>query len=82
MLDGPFNDVAAVDHCSLARSMGLVYSERISSEEALWAALQRWQGVRPGPVLLSVEILAGDCSPALQRLTEALAERVRPRSGT
>ena len=82
MLDGPFNDVAAVDHCSLARSMGLVYSERISSEEALWAALQRWQGVRPGPVLLSVEIRAGDCSPALQRLTEALAERVRPRSGT
>jgi hypothetical protein len=33
-------------------------------------------------VLLSVAIAAGDSSPALQRLTEALAQRVRPPSGT
>jgi indolepyruvate decarboxylase len=82
MLDGPFNDVAVVDHSSLARSLGLLHGERVSTEEELWAALQRWQGHRTGPVLLSVAIAAGDSSPALQRLTEALAQRVRPPSGT
>jgi indolepyruvate decarboxylase len=78
MLDGAFNDVAPVDHAQLARSLGLHHSERVVEETALWAALQRWQGVRPGPVLLSVAIAPGDSSPALQRLTEALARRVRP----
>jgi thiamine pyrophosphate-dependent acetolactate synthase large subunit-like protein len=82
MLDGAFNDVAVVDHSSLARSLGLLHGERVSTEEDLWAALQRWQGPRTGPVLLSVAIAAGDSSPALQRLTEALAQRVRPPSGT
>lgn len=77
MLDGAFNDVAPVDHVGLARSLGLQESERVATEEGLWAALQRWQGPRQGPVLLSVAIAAGDSSPALQRLTEALALRVR-----
>jgi indolepyruvate decarboxylase len=78
MLDGTFNDVAPVDHGQLSRSLGLHHSERVVEERALWACLQRWQGPRPGPVLLSVAIAPGDSSPALQRLTEALARRVRP----
>lgn len=81
MLDGPFNDVARVDHVGLATSLGLLGSERVATEAELWSALQRWQGPRQGPVLLSVAIAEGDSSPALQRLTEALGKRVRPTSG-
>jgi indolepyruvate decarboxylase len=77
MLDGAFNDVQPVDHRSLALGLGIPISERLDTEEALWDSLQRWQKNRPGPVLLSVMIKAGDQSPALQRLTAALASRVR-----
>lgn len=81
MLDGAFNDVASVDHGALARSLGLRESERVVTEGELWSALERWQGPRQGPVLISVAIAAGDSSPALQRLTEALGQRVRPNLG-
>jgi TPP-dependent 2-oxoacid decarboxylase len=77
MLDGAFNDVQPVDHRSLALGLGIPISERLETENHLWDSLQRWQQHRPGPVLLSVAISAGDQSPALQRLTAALAARVR-----
>ncbi|MFN9635423.1 MAG: thiamine pyrophosphate-dependent enzyme, partial [Synechococcaceae cyanobacterium] len=77
MLDGAFNDVQQLDHRSLAMGLGIPISERLETEEELWESLQRWQQHRAGPVLLSVAISAGDQSPALQRLTAALATRVR-----
>ena len=77
MLDGAFNNVQQLDHRSLATGLGIPISERLETEEELWESLQRWQQHRAGPVLLSVAISAGDQSPALQRLTAALATRVR-----
>lgn len=77
MLDGAFNDVQPVNHGRLALSLGITNSERLTTENELWASLQRWQQHRNGPVLLSVAIAEGDQSPALQRLTAALASRVR-----
>ncbi|MEB3256344.1 MAG: thiamine pyrophosphate-binding protein [Synechococcaceae cyanobacterium] len=77
MLDGAYNDVPPVDHCSLAKGLGIATSRRVATEEELWASLPCWQQNRQGPVLLSVAIKEGDQSPALQRLTAALASRVR-----
>jgi indolepyruvate decarboxylase len=77
MLDGPFNDVQPLDHPGLARAMGVSAAERVETEQALWESLQRWQGQRSAPVLLSVALPPGDSSPALQRLTAALSSRVR-----
>jgi TPP-dependent 2-oxoacid decarboxylase len=77
MLDGAFNDVQPVDHRRLAQSFGIAESERVDNEQDLWACLRRWTEHRTAPALLSVAIAAGDQSPALQRLTAALATRVR-----
>jgi len=76
MLDGPFNDVAPIDHVALALSMGLVAARRVELEEELWTALQDFMAVDSGPVLISVALDPADASDALRNLTTAMAQRV------
>ncbi|MFO7627935.1 MAG: thiamine pyrophosphate-binding protein [Prochlorococcaceae cyanobacterium] len=76
MLDGPFNDVAPIDHVALAAAMGLVAARRVELEEEFWAALQDFMAVNSGPVLISAVIDPADASDALRNLTAAMAQRV------
>jgi TPP-dependent 2-oxoacid decarboxylase len=76
MLDGPFNDVAPIDHVALAGAMGLVAARRVELEEDLWTALQEFMAVNSGPVLISAVLDPADASDALRNLTTAMAQRV------
>lgn len=77
MLDGPFNDVAPVDHGALARACGFTATRRVQREEELLAALSALQQ-HEGPALLSVALARDDASDVLRNLTAALARKVKP----
>ncbi len=77
MLDGPFNDVAPVDHVGLALAMGFVAARRVAREGELWDTLRTSMGETSGPTLLSVELDPRDASDALRNLTTALGKKVK-----
>jgi TPP-dependent 2-oxoacid decarboxylase len=77
MLDGPFNDVAPVDHRGLALAMGFQAARRVEKEGELWDALQAFLEVTEGPTLISVVLDPHDASDALRNLTAALGKKVK-----
>jgi indolepyruvate decarboxylase len=77
MLDGPFNDVAPVDHRGLALAMGFQAARRVEKEGELWDALQAFREVTEGPTLISVVLDPHDASDALRNLTAALGKKVK-----
>ena len=77
MLDGPFNDVAPVDHVGLALAMGFQAARRVKKEEELWEALQAFLQVTDGPTLISAALDRLDASDALRNLTAALGRKVK-----
>jgi hypothetical protein len=77
MLDGPFNDVAPVDHVGLALAMGFVAARRVEREGVLWEALQTFTRETAGPTLVSVALDPRDASDALRNLTTALGKKVK-----
>ncbi|MFM7641244.1 MAG: alpha-keto acid decarboxylase family protein [Cyanobium sp.] len=77
MLDGPFNDVAPVDHVGLALAMGFRAARRVAAETDLWEALQLFAGDTSGPTLISAELDPLDASDALRNLTTALGKKVK-----
>jgi indolepyruvate decarboxylase len=77
MLDGPFNDVAPVDHVGLALSMGFHAARRVMKEGELWEALQAFLQVTDGPTLISAALDRLDASDALRNLTAALGKKVK-----
>ncbi|MFM1798992.1 MAG: hypothetical protein RLZZ117_1270 [Cyanobacteriota bacterium] len=81
MLDGPFNDVAPVDHVGLALAMGFVAARRVAREGELWEALQTFTGERTGPTLVSAALDPRDASDALRNLTTALGKKVKASGG-
>jgi indolepyruvate decarboxylase len=81
MLDGPFNDVAPVDHVGLALAMGFVAARRVAREGELWEALRTFTGERSGPTLVSVALDPRDASDALRNLTTALGKKVKASEG-
>jgi indolepyruvate decarboxylase len=80
MLDGPFNDVAPVDHVGLALAMGFRAARRVRLEGELWEALQAFLPEVEGPTLVSVALDRLDASDALRNLTEALGRKVKSSS--
>ena len=77
ILDGPFNDLQPVAHRELALAMGFSAAERVKNEEELWSCLGRWRSDgMTGPMLISVDIPAGEMSAALRRLSTALAQKL------
>ncbi|MEY4354265.1 MAG: hypothetical protein RLZZ609_2506 [Cyanobacteriota bacterium] len=77
MLDGPFNDVAPVDHVGLALAMGFRAARRVAAETDLWEALQLFASDLSGPTLISAELDPLDASDALRNLTSALGKKVK-----
>ncbi|MFN7677669.1 MAG: alpha-keto acid decarboxylase family protein [Cyanobacteriota bacterium] len=77
MLDGPFNDVAPVDHVGLALAMGFRAARRVALEGELWEALRTFTVETEGPTLVSVALDPHDASEALRNLTAALGEKVK-----
>lgn len=77
MLDGPFNDVAPVDHVGLALAMGFRAARRVAAETDLWEALQLFASDTSGPTLISAELDPLDASDALRNLTTALGKKVK-----
>ncbi|MFN9644419.1 MAG: alpha-keto acid decarboxylase family protein [Cyanobacteriota bacterium] len=80
MLDGPFNDVAPVDHVGLALAMGFQAARRVALEGELWETLQAYSKETAGPTLVSVALDPQDASDALRNLTTALGEKVKAAS--
>ena len=77
ILDGPFNNLQPVAHRELALAMGFSAAERVENEEELWSCLGRWRSDgMTGPTLISVAIPTGQMSPALRRLSTALAQKL------
>jgi len=77
MLDGPFNDVAPVDHVGLALAMGFRAARRVAREGELWETLQAFNRETAGPTLVSVVLDPRDASDALRNLTTALGKKVK-----
>jgi hypothetical protein len=77
MLDGPFNDVAPVDHVGLALAMGFSAARRVAREGDLWEALQLFARETGGPTLISASLDRLDASDALRNLTAALGRKVK-----
>jgi TPP-dependent 2-oxoacid decarboxylase len=79
MLDGAFNDIPAWRFSRLPEFLGSGRSYDIHTERQLEAALQQAMEDKSTWALLEIHLHPDDRSPALQRLTEALAKRVRVR---
>ncbi|MFN9629685.1 MAG: alpha-keto acid decarboxylase family protein [Cyanobacteriota bacterium] len=77
MLDGPFNDVAPVDHVGLALAMGFLAARRVALEGELWEALHTFIQETAGPTLVSVALDPHDASDALRNLTTARGKKVK-----
>jgi indolepyruvate decarboxylase len=77
MLDGPFNDVVPWHYAKLPEVLGAGRGYEIRTEGDLDDALAAALADRSGYSLLHVHIARGDLSPALQRMTSLMAERIR-----
>ena len=77
MLDGPFNDVVPWHYAKLPEVLGAGRGYEVRTEGELDDALPAALADRSGYSLLHVHIARGDLSPALQRMTSLMAERIR-----
>ncbi len=77
MIDGRFNDVPAWDHPGLVAAIGAGWGVTCDTEDAFCRALDEALADGSRPRLVAGRIPPDDISPALRRLTGALARRVR-----
>ncbi|MFN2137919.1 MAG: alpha-keto acid decarboxylase family protein [Candidatus Promineifilaceae bacterium] len=77
MLDGAFNDVLPWHYSRIPEVLGAGRGFDVRSEDDLEEALLAAQAHRGSFCLLDIHLAAGDRSQALERLTKALAERVK-----
>jgi indolepyruvate decarboxylase len=77
MLDGPFNDILPWRYAELPAVLGAGRGYEVRTEGDLDAALTAAAEDRSGFSLLHIHLARGDLSPALQRMTALMAERVR-----
>jgi indolepyruvate decarboxylase len=81
MTDGSFNDIGLWDHSRLPEVLGAGRGYRVETEEQLDDALRAARADTSGFSILDVHLAPDDLSPALRRLTRALAQRVHPGHG-
>ncbi|MBN1674943.1 MAG: alpha-keto acid decarboxylase family protein [Kiritimatiellae bacterium] len=79
MMDGAFNDLLPWTYSLIPQMLGTGVGFDVATEDQLEAALQAARRQTDTFCLLDIHLDAHDRSPALQRLTEALAKRVRAR---
>ena len=77
MLDGPFNDIVPWRYSRIPDVLGGGRGYEVRTEGELDAALVAARADRSGFSIVHVHLDRDDLSPALQRLTALLAERVR-----
>ena len=77
MLDGSFNDLHPWSYSQLPEIVGGGKGFLVETEDEFEAALRAAQEYTEGFCLLEIILDPHDISPALQRLTASLAERVR-----
>jgi TPP-dependent 2-oxoacid decarboxylase len=77
MLDGPFNDIVPWRYSRIPDVLGGGRGYEVRTEGELDAALVAAKADRSGFSIVHVHLDRDDLSPALQRLTALLAERVR-----
>lgn len=80
MLDGGFNDIKRWEYAELARVIGGGLGIKVTTEREMAEALARARANESGWSLIQVVLDRDDRSPALQRLTAQLGERVRAKS--
>ena len=80
MLDGGFNDIQRWNYAELPRLIGNGLGVKVETEREMAAALTRARANEAGWSLIQVVLDRDDKSPALQRLTAKLAERVRAKN--
>lgn len=79
LLDGPFNDIHNWAYHKVPEVLGVGLGLEVHTEEELDAALIAAVANRDSFSLLNVHLDPFDRSPALDRLTRKLAQRVRPK---
>jgi TPP-dependent 2-oxoacid decarboxylase len=77
MLDGAFNDIAALEYAALPQVMGMGLGIKVKTETEMAAALVRARDNTGSFSLIQVMLGRDDHSPALARLTATLAGRAR-----
>lgn len=75
MVDGPFNDVLSWQYSRLPEVLGSGTGYVVKTEEQLAAALTTARAYTKSFSILDVQLEADDLSPALRRLTAALAKK-------
>lgn len=75
MVDGPFNDVLSWQYSRLPEVLGSGTGYVVETEEQLAAALTTARAYTESFSILDVQLEADDLSPALRRLTAALAKK-------
>jgi TPP-dependent 2-oxoacid decarboxylase len=75
MVDGAFNDILPWHYSRLPEVLGRGTGFLVETEEQLHAALASAREYTEAFSILDVQLAPDDISPALQRLTEALAKR-------
>lgn len=79
ILEGSYNDIADWHYSEIPRVLGGGIGVRVTTEEEFDKALRKAQEKRGTFHLIEVEISQTDFSPALQRLGEMLAAKVKSR---
>ncbi|MEI7826813.1 MAG: thiamine pyrophosphate-binding protein [Euryarchaeota archaeon] len=77
MLDGPFNDLQVWQYSLVPGVVGGGKGVVVTTEDELDHALEVAQAYKAGFTIIDVQLDPHDSSPALQRLTEGLAKKIR-----
>jgi indolepyruvate decarboxylase len=77
MLDGPFNDIHYWNYSRIPDILGVGRGFDVNTEDQLEEALRSARAYEEGFSILDVHLDPHDSSPALKRLTESLAKRVK-----
>jgi len=77
MLDGPFNDIHPWKFSKIPEMLGAGKGFDVNTEDQLEEALHSARAFVEGFSILDVHLDPHDSSPALRRLTESLAKRVK-----
>ncbi|HWP93478.1 MAG TPA: thiamine pyrophosphate-dependent enzyme [Thermodesulfobacteriota bacterium] len=77
MLDGPFNDIHPWKFSKIPEMLGAGKGYDVNTEDQLEEALRSARAYEEGFSILDVHLDPHDSSPALKRLTESLAKRVK-----
>ena len=82
LLEGPFNNIHNWQYHRIPEILGTGLGLEVRTEEELDQALKLAQANMHSFSLLNIHLDPLDRSPALDRLTRKLAEKVRPKQGS